>query len=59
MKVTFSLLMRLAKNTLATNCTEPSAASSDCAANANDIKLQMLPVMKHVKPILNGRKDVT
>mmetsp|Transcript_54292 Transcript_54292/g.172380 ORF Transcript_54292/g.172380 Transcript_54292/m.172380 type:complete len:208 (-) Transcript_54292:310-933(-) len=48
--VTFSLRTKLAKKTLETNCTDPSAASSDCAAKPNDAKLARLPTTNITTP---------
>ena len=45
-----------AKKTFDTNCTDPSAARSDCAAKPKDAKFKRLPTMNMTTPSFHCQK---
>ena len=55
--VTASFSTSRAKTTFETNCTEPKAASSDCAAKPNETKLKTLPPANSAMPACHSRKE--
>jgi len=55
-RLTASPRQYLAKTAFETNCTAPSAASSDCAAKENETKFIALPTTKRSQPPLRRRQ---